>query len=409
MEMLNQPVNGQLGARLVETLDSGEHQQLDVVVAFAKNSGVLRIKDAIDRFRSKGGVVNVYLGIDFQGTSFEALTNLLNCTDSLYVIHMEGTLTFHPKIYCFRGDDQITTIVGSNNLTGGGLWTNFESSLVSTEPVREKREMIHNAVEEYIASLAALGNSIQEIQNQETIERLLQHGYIQKEVSEQINRSITKRTNQRTITLFERGKKPRLPRIQQSTHGKSAPTTASPSNTSPDVSAADDAATIWFETRRLTGGSRNILDLSSKSRVEKGDATNTIYELASDPGFIRGGVAFFGVDPTNTGSTQLITINFKGIDYFGNTILYPQGEKANRTWRLQIRGTDTNGRPITDALRGDNGEPLLVQKIVTFTKVTKDYYYMTVFPASDLEEFRDASWLTARNGANAHSKLMGMI
>ena len=87
----------------------------------------------------------------------------------------------------------------------------------------------------------------------------------------------------------------------------------------------------------MTGGSRNILDLSKKSLVESGNPTGTPFYLG-EAGFMRGGVEFFGLNPTATDQTANITINFEGQDYLENTILYPEGNNANGTWRLQIKG-----------------------------------------------------------------------
>jgi hypothetical protein len=44
MELINQPFSGQLGNRLIQMLASGDFHTLNVVVAFAKNSGVLRAR-----------------------------------------------------------------------------------------------------------------------------------------------------------------------------------------------------------------------------------------------------------------------------------------------------------------------------------------------------------------------------
>src|SRR5690606_26711518 len=130
MELLNQPITGQLGDRLIESLESEDYQTLNIIVAFAKNSGVLRIKDSLERFRERGGIVNVYVGVDLGVTSYEALTALLLHTDSLNVVHSEKSQTFHTKIYHFLGKEKALIVVGSHNLTGGGLWTNFESSML---------------------------------------------------------------------------------------------------------------------------------------------------------------------------------------------------------------------------------------------------------------------------------------
>src|SRR3546814_5769996 len=100
----------------------------------------------------------------------------------------------------------------------------------------------------------------------------------------------------------------------------------------------------------MTGGSRNILDLSMKSLVTRGDPSGTSFDLG-DPTFMRGGVEFFGLNPANTNQTKDVTLNFDGVDYVGNTILFPTGNHANGTWRLQIKGVSPSQVKITDAFR----------------------------------------------------------
>ena len=114
MELMNQPFSGQLGDRLIELLDSADYHTLNVAVAFAKKSGVLRVKDAFSHFRERGGSVNVYVGVDLGGTSYEALTTLRLHTDSLNVVHSERGQTFHSKIYQFSGEKSGLLVVGSH-------------------------------------------------------------------------------------------------------------------------------------------------------------------------------------------------------------------------------------------------------------------------------------------------------
>ena len=130
MKLLNQPLDGCLGDYLLKLINSRKYKTLNIIVAFAKNSGVLKIKEALQNFRSQGGKVNVIVGVDMTVTSYEALFNLLSITDALNVVHVENSITFHSKIYHFIGKEEHTFIIGSNNLTTGGLWTNFESTVI---------------------------------------------------------------------------------------------------------------------------------------------------------------------------------------------------------------------------------------------------------------------------------------
>ena len=158
----------------------------------------------------------------------------------------------------------------------------------------------------------------------------------------------------------------------------------------------------------MTGGSRNILDLSKKSLIEQGNPEGTPFDLG-DEKFMRGGVEFFGITPTNTDKTKNITINFEGVDYSDNTILFPTGEKANGSWRLQIKGVSASEEKITDAFKVKDEEGYLVEKIVTFTKVTDDYYFMSVFPETELQVFKDASLIVAHNGSIKSAKYLGLL
>ena len=158
----------------------------------------------------------------------------------------------------------------------------------------------------------------------------------------------------------------------------------------------------------MTGGSRNILDLSMKSLVERGDPTGSFFDTG-DPQFMRGGVEFFGLNPSATHQTKDITLNFEGVDYAGNTILFPDGARANGTWRLQIKGVDSTGMRITDAFRAKGPGDYLVKKVITFTKVADDYYFLSVFPQSELASFEASSYILARNGSSRSAKRLGLL
>lgn len=416
MELMNQPFTGQLGNRIIELLDSSDYHTLNIVVAFAKNSGVLRIKDAFERFREKGGIVNIYVGVDMNGTSYEALTALLLHTDSLNVVHSENGQTFHSKIYQFLGKDKGLMVVGSHNLTAGGLWTNFESSVFIPLNGASNKSALTIGLEDYIGQLTSLKDSFMSIGTQNDIDKLLQSGYVFKEVAEQVERLKTKKRNESEKRLFGNGIFAKMPHIaghksKPERKGKERKVDIPAASTSTEprpVVSNGEGQTIWFETRKMTGGSRNILDLSKRSLVERGDPTGTSFDLG-EPRFMRGGVEFFGLNPAVTSQFKDIILNFEGVDYVGNTILFPDGAKANGTWRLQIKGVSPSGRGITEAFRDKGEEYHLVKKVVTFTKIQSDYYFMSVFPESELENFKAASLILARNGASASARWLGIF
>lgn len=414
MKLINQPFNGQLGDHLIALLESQNFHRLTVFVAFARNSGVLRIKDALQRFRMQGGSVHVHVGVDLGGTSYEALTALLLHTDSLTVVHSEGGQTFHPKLYHFVGATDTVLVVGSNNLTGGGLWTNFESAwLVALDRSDPMQKHSIDEIDAYAGKLQLLGRSYMPLQDQASIDALLQAGYVSKEVLDHIRRRKTAASRGTGNRLFGKGTPAALPNLNAATAPGTRPAPASsPAPLAPPPlppsSLDDDERVIWFETREMTGGSRNILDLSMKSLVSRGDPTGTAFDLG-DAQFMRGAVQFFGIDPADTSQTKDIILNFEGVDYTDNTILYPEGENANGTWRLQIKGEDASGRKITEVFRNKSAEKYLVQKLVAFTKIAANYYAMSVFPTSDLPQFEAASLILAHNGRARNARRLGIL
>lgn len=117
MFIINQPFQGQLGDLLISELKN-DYTNFTIFSAFAKNSGVLRLKESIENFKTNGGYVKAFIGIDLDGTSYEALLNLYSLCNELYVIHSENfSTTYHSKIYLMENSSAAWCAIGSNNLT----------------------------------------------------------------------------------------------------------------------------------------------------------------------------------------------------------------------------------------------------------------------------------------------------
>ena len=405
MELINQPFNNRnVGDKIIELLETGDFNSFDFVVAFAKNSGVLQLKKTFDEFRANNCVINAYVGIDLNGTSYEALTNLFNSTDTLHIIHFENHQTFHPKLYRFKGNDRIVFIVGSSNITGGGLWTNIESSiLIDNNRSNPDVDNLDKAFTDYINQLESLGMSCLPIKAQEQLDDLLDKNYISKELDILLKPRDNSVSKQKLFGMKVNAIRPERSQRTDRVH----PTETN--RLSADVQS-NNLLAFWIESRAMTGGSRNILDLSKKSLLKKGNPTGTVFDM-DDARFIRGAVEFFGLDPMDESQRKDITLNFRGVDYRGNTILYPEGEKANGTWRIQIKGIDENGKEITTTFRdlAPGSTPFLVNKILVFSRIDDSYYYLSVYDASRLNDFVNASAILAHNGQTSTAKLMGLI
>jgi HKD family nuclease len=116
---------------LQKTLGEADYSACRIIVAFARLSGVARLIPQIRSWRSRGHLIEAIVGIDRFGTSYEALQVMLDEFETVYITRTsDESCTFHPKMYLFDGRRQARAIVGSHNLTVGGLEMNFEGGLV---------------------------------------------------------------------------------------------------------------------------------------------------------------------------------------------------------------------------------------------------------------------------------------
>lgn len=117
-----------------------------IMSAFASGSGVEALEPFFDIFLSDGNSIEIVIGIDRNGTNREAVARLFALQESYlgqfscYVFHApSNTDIFHPKLYVHRSLAYVSAIVGSANLTLGGLGNNFESLFAYRDlPVRSK-------------------------------------------------------------------------------------------------------------------------------------------------------------------------------------------------------------------------------------------------------------------------------
>jgi hypothetical protein len=93
------------------------------------------IKDSARNFLAVAGCIRATVGLDFSSTSYEGLGSLLELESeradiTTHVFFDEiRACTFHPKVFLFSNAERARLLIGSNNMTGGGLDTNVEAAL----------------------------------------------------------------------------------------------------------------------------------------------------------------------------------------------------------------------------------------------------------------------------------------
>ena len=130
-------------------------RHLDIVVAWAKRSGFAQVEAALRQFTARGGTIRIITGISGGRATKQGLHLVQEIATQAFVFH-HPSRTFHPKMYVGQGDDIVSGLVGSQNLTRGGLVNNFEVGLAfDAVPSREQDRSIVQAVEEHIEALVA--------------------------------------------------------------------------------------------------------------------------------------------------------------------------------------------------------------------------------------------------------------
>ena len=121
----------QLGQEIDALLAVGlRYDRIVLVSAFVALRTILRLRDRLLARFQGGCQLRLIVGIDLGGTSRDVLEELLRWNCEVFVFHNAiPRATFHPKIYLFEGAAETTLIVGSNNLTDGGFYTNYEAAV----------------------------------------------------------------------------------------------------------------------------------------------------------------------------------------------------------------------------------------------------------------------------------------
>jgi HKD family nuclease len=128
--LYSQPLYTTFETQLKRFLVSPKWSSLDIAVAWVRASGTSRLHKHLLRFARAGKRLRIVVGIDFDNTTTEGLESLLKLSVfgnvQLFVYHNEAGTIFHPKLYLFADSQSAKLIVGSNNLTQGGLCENIE-------------------------------------------------------------------------------------------------------------------------------------------------------------------------------------------------------------------------------------------------------------------------------------------
>jgi len=375
---------------LAKEFFSNSWTEASIASAWVRRTGILPLRESVIDFLRKKGKVAIVAGVDFNNTTAEGLKEIIALAEfgdvSAHIYCNEAGGVFHPKVFVFSNNTAYRMYVGSNNLTGAGLYSNNEAIVRLEGPCDDTSfQSARNA----FVSWTDESNGVSKKLDDELLTKLLEKGYIQTEEHARQARATTfgKRLKG-AEPLFGSITVPSIPKAFKSSPPKvesvflprpaAVPSLSSPNN-------GNQSKDFWIEAGALTGGSRNQLDLS----------------MISHYGRIPGSISFFSINPVHVAVESQITVRFKGVDYQGNIIKYPQtgAGKTNGTWRLQLNGVSPAGSKLTKQCASFRG------KILQFRVIGNAHYeIIAVDPKSALDALITKSkvWDTNRGTGGRH-------
>ena len=123
------------------------------------------------------------------GTSQEVLKEVVSWqTDNRIVKHRRPGFTFHPKLYLMEWQNSAEILIGSNNVTEGGLFRNYESSARIIYDLPNDNQLYDTAQNELRRFLDPSGETAY-VLTEDFLNRLINQNAIPSEAEARRNRS----------------------------------------------------------------------------------------------------------------------------------------------------------------------------------------------------------------------------
>jgi hypothetical protein len=300
-----------------------------------------------------------------------------------------------------KGAEHTKIIIGSSNLTSGGLFQNVEASVsvIFANNEEDGTEFLSDVFDHYNEIL--IGGSCRKL-TRKLLDILLKAKVVVPEAVSRQERNRTRQTvGRRDFDAFRallkqfRPMPVQVPPLVVDRTVTAEEVTVQPSDKAETITVETtlQPGSLWIETGKMTGGSRNILDLSKTGR--RGRET------------IFGSVTFFGLKASDTTATRSIDIRHSGKIYRGNTILHTHD---NDNWRIQLKGEAVSGEKMTAISIPKLGLPGgFVNKILVFSLIREGQYDLQILDASQLDQLRRQSSTWGRGGAGGRGRAYGII
>ena len=155
----------QFGKYIFSLLETKPYPKKVIFVsAFVSFQTIMRLKEIILFLHSIETKINFIIGIDLNGTSIEVLQELTKWNINVKIVKNKiPGHTFHPKIFIFEWDSIANIFIGSNNLTEGGFFRNYECCSCTKYNLLKDKEIYLNALNELSKFINPSGPTVKDL------------------------------------------------------------------------------------------------------------------------------------------------------------------------------------------------------------------------------------------------------
>ena len=134
--------------------DSIKRSEISVLCSgWLKHAGLKHLLPAIDLALKNGSQITIYS--NKKHTDSEAIESIKSRESILHIVVDDSDKYLHSKIYYFESAGEYKAIIGSANITNGGLISNEELSVNLSGTIGDSQ---NNQIKKYLARLKTVGH-----------------------------------------------------------------------------------------------------------------------------------------------------------------------------------------------------------------------------------------------------------
>lgn len=165
-------------AAIVDLLSHGDPSEITISTAFMTDSGLSIIEDAL---KPVAAMTTIFVGVRNGVTTFQSLEKALEIGCTIFAVDTGSrSPIFHPKLYFGKNSEAAKLIIGSANLTNGGLNSNIEASLCQSLLLKDENDsqLVGQITSKFSAMLKDYPEHVFKIDGAAQIENLLKTGRV---------------------------------------------------------------------------------------------------------------------------------------------------------------------------------------------------------------------------------------